>query len=367
MNDRNRFGTLRRFSSHVKDIFRPSKDTGGRLRALKNAVISGGEMITNKKRVVTVGGGTGTFVVLSALKELPNITLSAIVSVADDGGSTGRLRDAYGFIPPGDARQALVALAKEGTMLRDMFTYRFSKGDIAGHNLGNLFLTALRDRLGSEGAAITAASEILRVKGYVVPISEHPATLVATLKNGEKVIGQHALSERETGGSPIMAISIAERLSASKAAKKTIETADVIILGPGDLYGSTLANFAVPGLTEAVAESKAALVYFVNLFTRAGETDGYTAKHYVDAVTRYCGREPDVIFLHTGELPEEVREYYAKKGGFPVVDNLGAAPSVVRGVFADPVTIPQMEGDAVVRSLIRHDPKKVAAAIEKLL
>ncbi len=319
-----------------------------------------------KKNIVTIGGGTGTFVVLSALKNLPDVSLSAIVSVADDGGSTGRLRDAYGYIPPGDARQAIVALAKEGGLLRDLFTHRFEKGDIAGHNLGNLLLTALRDRLGSDGKAIHAASQILRVKGRVVPVSENPATLVAHLADGTQIEGQHAINARGAGGAAIDKLEVDKHVTLSEEAKEAVENADVIILGPGDLYTSTLANFAVPGLKEVVSQSKAKLVYFVNLFTNASETEGYTAKCYVDEITRYAGRKPDVVLMHTGVLPEAVREYYAKKNGFPVTDDLGDDPSVVRGVFADPVTIPKGESDVIDRSLIRHDGAKVAAAIEKL-
>src|SRR3989344_3177392 len=145
-----------------------------------------------EKRVVTIGGGTGTFVVLSGLRRVPGISLTAIVSSADDGGSTGRLRDAYGILPVGDARQALVALAEEDTLLRDLFTYRFSKGDVAGHNLGNLFITALADRLGSATAALDAASRILRIEGRVLSVSEHPATLVATLADGSVLAGEQA-------------------------------------------------------------------------------------------------------------------------------------------------------------------------------
>lgn len=321
------------------------------------------------KNIVTIGGGTGTFVVLSGLKELSGISLSAIVSVADDGGSTGRLRDAYGFLPPADARQALVALAEgkeEENILRDLFTYRFPKGDIAGHNLGNLLLTALSDRLGSAGKAIHAASEILRVKGHVVPVSEFPAILTATLESGEELVGQHAINARAPG-SPISSLGVKDGVSLSREAKEVVESADMIILGPGDLYSSTLANFAVPGLMDAVSKSKATLVYFVNLFTMVAETDGYTAKRHVEEITRYADRKPDVIFVHTGELPQHVRDYYAKKKGFPVVDDLGDDPSVVRGSFADPVIIPKAEKDVIDRSLIRHDPKKVAEAIKKLL
>jgi len=367
MNEKTRSGNLRRLSAHIKDIFVPWTDTKTRLSALKGAVRSGGDLFADKQYVVTVGGGTGTFVVLSALKELPQISLSAIVSVADDGGSTGRLRDAYGFIPPGDARQALVALAKDDTLLRDLFTYRFQKGDIAGHNLGNLFLTALADRLGSDAAGIRAASDILRVRGKVVPVSDVPAILTARLESGEELVGQHAINARPTGGSSIAAIGLKSPVSVSKEAKKAIESADIIVLGPGDLYTSTLANFAVSGLREAMADSSAKLVYFVNLFTNASETDGFTAKRHVAEIARYAGREPDVIFVHAGELPEEVKEYYAHKKGFPVVDDLGDDKRVVRGIFADAVTIKKTEADAIDRSLIRHNPEKVREAILGIL
>ncbi len=367
MNKKARSSSVQRLSSHLKDIFRPAKAPSMRLESLRKAVISGGELIANKKHVVTIGGGTGTFVVLSALKDIPDVLLSAVVSVADDGGSTGRLRDAYGFLPLGDARQALVALAKKDTMLRDLFTYRFSKGDIAGHNLGNLLLTALTDRLGSDGAAIRAASDILRVRGQVEPVSEYPATLVVELENGKKVVGQHAINARPPGGPSVVALGIEETVTLSKGAKKAVESADMIVLGPGDLYTSTLANFAVPGLREAVMASHAKIVYFVNLFTTASETDGYTASKHVAEIARYAGRKPDYVIMHSGVIPPGILEYYAKKMAFPMVDDLGESAGVIRGTFADVVPLPKIEGDAIERSLIRHNPEAVADVIQSLL
>jgi len=357
----------RRIKTHLRAIFDPVRTPESRMHAVRNAVLSGHRFITNTKRVVTIGGGTGTFVVLSALKSLSGISLSAIVSVADDGGSTGRLRDSYGFLPLGDARQALVALAKDDTMLRDIFTYRFSKGDVKGHNLGNLLLTALTDKLGSDGAAIRAASDILRVRGYVVPVSDYPATLVAELANGEKIIGQHAINARAPGGSAIVALSIREDISLADQAELAVDSADFIILGPGDLYTSTLANFAIPGLREAVARSSARLVYFVNIFSTASETGGYTASRHLEEIERYAGRKPDYVVMHSGKIPEAILDYYAKKMAFPVVDDLGEAPGIIRGVFADIVPLPKIEGDAIERSLIRHDPKKIVAVIQSLL
>jgi uncharacterized cofD-like protein len=322
-----------------------------------------------EKHVVTIGGGTGTFVVLSGLKHIPNIYLRAIVSVADDGGSTGRLRDSYGFLPLGDARQALIALADDdrASLMRSLFGYRFPKGDINGHNFGNLFLTALTDILGSDAAAIEAASGILRVRGKVVPVSEKPATLVAHLENGETVVSEHLIDERTSGRSPIISLETKDVVLLSNDAEEAVAEADMIVLGPGDLYASTLANFAVSGLKEAVAEGPGKLIYIVNLFTKAGQTDGYSASRHVAEITRYAGRKPDAIIVHEGGFPDDILERYALESEFPVVDDLPQDASIIRGHFADVVVAKKVAGDLLPRSLIRHDSRKIAEALETLL
>jgi uncharacterized cofD-like protein len=320
--------------------------------------------------IVTIGGGTGTFVVLSGLKRLPNVYLTAIVSVVDDGGSTGRLRDAYGILPPGDARQAIIALADDAdgtSLMRSLFSYRFGKGDIAGHNFGNLFLTALSDILGSGPAAIEAASKVLRVNGRVLPISENAATLVATLENGQTIVGEHMIDERMIGRSPIASLSTKENARASQDSLEALKTADIVVLGPGDLYASTLADFAVLGLSEAVATSKARLVYIVNLFTKAGQTDEFTAQKHVAEITKHVGRKPDLVLVHTGPFSADVLERYAAENEFPVTDDLPQDMSVVRGSFADVILAEKDRSDVVPRSLIRHNPEKIAHAIQALL
>lgn len=322
-----------------------------------------------KRKIVTIGGGTGTFVVLSGLKKLDNVRLTAVVSVVDDGGSTGRLRDAYGFLPPGDARQALVALADDadGGLIRQLFSYRFTKGDIAGHNLGNLLLTGLSDILGSGADAIDAASKTLRVKGRVVPVSTMPATLIAQLENGEVLTGEHIIDERIPGRSRITGLSTKEDVAANPVALESIKNAKIIVLGPGDLYASTLADFAVRGISEAVQSSKGKLVYIVNLFTKAGQTDGLSAAQHVAEIERHVGRKPDAILVHSGEFAPDVLERYAKEHEYPVVDDLPQIDSVIRGQFADVVVAEKIEGDTVPRSLIRHSSERIASAIEKLL
>lgn len=320
------------------------------------------------RKIVTIGGGTGTFVVLSALRRLPGLSLSAIVSSADDGGSTGRLRDAYGFLPLGDARQALVALAEDGQVLRDLFAYRFQKGDVQGHNLGNLFLTALTDLLGSDVAALEEASKILRVSGRVIPASESAGTLVATLEDGSVLEGEHHLDETAPGRAAIASLALKEPVAASPAAIRAIAEADVILIGPGDLYASSIAPLLPAGMKEALASSNGKLVYIANLFTKSGQTGGMTAREHIAALAAYAGREPDLALIHSnGGFGEEVLMRYGQEGEAPIVDDLGEDAKVVRASIASVHAVPPVPGDPVPRSLARHDPEKLSAALVSLL
>ncbi|MGB4076503.1 MAG: gluconeogenesis factor YvcK family protein [Minisyncoccia bacterium] len=319
-------------------------------------------------KVVTIGGGTGTFVVLSALRKLPTLTLTAIVSSADDGGSTGRLRDAYGFLPAGDARQALVALAEDGNVLRDLFAYRFTKSEVAGHNLGNLFLTALTDLLGSDSAALEEASKILRVCGKVIPATKIPATLIATLADGSTVRGENTLDEHTPGRPRITKLSYEVPTPASPAALEAVHDADILFLGPGDLYASSIAPLLAEGLKDAVKESKGKIVYIMNLFTKSGQTGGMRASDYLAEITRYAGKEPSHILLHAnGGFADEVLQKYRQEGESPVEDDLGDDPRVHRASIASVHVVPPVLGDPVPRSLARHDPEKLSIALATLL
>ncbi len=314
-----------------------------------------------------MGGGTGTFTVLSGFRHVPNVFLTAIVSSADDGGSTGRLRDAYGILPPGDARQALVALAEEETILRELFTHRFAKGDIAGHSLGNLFLVALSDILGSDARALEEASRILRINGRVLQISERPARLFARLEDGTVLAGEHAIDERVSARSPIAEVSLAEETIIAPSARDAIAAADLIVLGPGDLYASTIAALLPAGVHEALGHSKAKLAYVVNLFTKAGQTGGYGARRHVEEVERYTGRPLDAIVSSTDGFPEEALARYAREHEAPVTDDLGDDRRVIRRDLASISVVEPVPEDPVPRSLIRHDPKKLASALMGLL
>jgi len=317
--------------------------------------------------IVTMGGGTGTFVVLSGLRRLPDVALSAIVSAADDGGSTGRLRDAYGFLPAGDSRQALVALAEDGNALRDLFAYRFEKGELAGHNLGNLFLTALTDLLGSDALALDEASRILRIAGKVMPASETPGTLEAVLADGSVIRNEREIDARVGGRARIKELALAPALPVSPAARGAIEEADLIIIGPGDLYTSSIAALLPAGMKEAVASSKARLVYVTNLFTKTGQTEDYTLREHVAEIARYAGREPDVILVNQNGMTADVLDKYAAEGEYPPLDDLLPSDTRVKRLpLVSVYAVPAVPGDPLPRSLIRHDPAKLAAAIAAL-
>lgn len=320
-----------------------------------------------RKNIVTMGGGTGTFTVLSGFRHTPEVFLTAIVSSADDGGSTGRLRDAYGILPPGDARQALVALAEEETMLRKLFTHRFAKGDIAGHNFGNLFLVALSDMLGSDALALEEASRILRINGRVLQVSERPARLLARLADGTTLAGEHAIDERVYARSPIAELSLVAEAIVAPSARDAIAEADLIVLGPGDLYTSTIATLLPAGVREALESSKAKLTYVVNLFTKAGQTDGYGARRHVEEVERYAGRALDAIVMSTDGFPEEALARYALEREAPVADDLGDDCRVIRRNLASITVVEPVPEDPVPRSLIRHDSEKLAAVLHDLL
>lgn len=320
------------------------------------------------KRIVTIGGGTGTFVVLSALRTIPGLALSAIVSSADDGGSTGRLRDAYGFLPVGDARQALVALSEDDRRMRDLFAYRFAKGDVSGHNLGNLFLTALTDLLGSESAALEEASRLLRVRGTVLPASLQAATLVAHLEDGTSLVGEHRLDEHDPSRAPIAKLELTEPVDALPAALEAIRDADILILGPGDLYASSIAPLLPRGMREAFAKSRGRFIYLANLFSKSGQTGGMTAREHIAELARYAGREPDTILMHhNGGYEEEVLAGYRQEGEEPLQDDFDDDARVHRTPLASVYAVPAVPGDPVPRSLVRHNVEKLAALFQKLI
>lgn len=329
------------------------------------------------KKVVVIGGGTGTFVTLSSLKSLSNVDLSAIVTVADSGGSTGRLRDEFGFLPVGDLRQALAALAHEEnhgqSWIRELLLYRFSKGSgLEGHNLGNLILTALQDMTGSTAKAVDIAAKIFRLHGHIYPITTKNIQLVVEYQDGTVEIGEHLLDDiQRHGGDRIVGIKVSPRAKVYSKAKDAIVTADALIIGPGDLYGSVLPNLVVEDVRRAVSESEGKLVYILNLMTRYTQTHNMTASDHVREIERYLGKAVDLILVNSMAVPASIKTAYRKQHEFPVLDDLrtlqGTSRKIIRSPLIRTSLVKQTQGDRVHRSYLRHDPEKLRNVLKSII
>lgn len=321
------------------------------------------------KKIVVIGGGTGTVAVLSGLKQFTDYQLSVIVSMTDDGGSNAVVRDEFGLLPLSDVRKSIIALAEtDSQLLRELFTYRFSKGDgLSGHTLGNLMMMAAADISGSEEVAIQRLSVLFNVKGRVIPVTLEQTRLVAEYASGVRVEGEHLIDEPEVDPGRIKQLSLSVPVSANSAAIKAIGEADVVIIGPGDLYTSTLANIIVPGIAEAIKKSRARVIYINNLMTKRGQTQGMGAADFVSEIAHYVGRAPDVTLAHNHDFASAILEKYAVRGEHPISDDLLHDNSVVRTDLANDTETPTDAGDTLVRSLIRHDASKLAAALREII
>jgi uncharacterized cofD-like protein len=330
----------------------------------------------DKKNVVVIGGGTGTHTALRGLKQYQKqIDITAVVTMADSGGSTGRLRDEFGYLPVGDVRMALAALASDvdehEELVRQLFLYRFHKGEgLSGHTFGNLLLVALTDILGSEESAIRTAGRMLQVEGNVVPVTTETVHLVATYDDGVQVTGEHEIDEPapERADHRITNLAVTPKASVGVAAESAILNADLIVLGPGDLYTSVLANCVIDGVAEAICHSPAKVVYVSNLMTKRGQTTGMGVKEHLAEVSRYVGCVPDYVLVNTAPLPPDLLRKYAVDGEFPVVFNYesGEVTALPAELLADEV-VQTARGDTLKRSLIRHDPRKLARKLIDLI
>jgi uncharacterized cofD-like protein len=324
-----------------------------------------------KPKIAVIGGGTGTFVVLSGLKHKP-VDLAAIITVADSGGSTGRLRDQFGFLPVGDLRQSLAALAKENdqSWIRELLLYRFSKGQgLKGHNLGNLILTALQDITGSTPKAAEIAEKIFRLKGQILPVTTKNVQLVIHYADGTKKIGEHQLDLTENGGKKITNLTLKPKATVYSKARQALLEADLVIIGPGDLYASLLPNIIVKGMAQAIQRSSAKLVYIVNLMTRYTQTHNMSAQDHLNEVIRFCGRTPDVVIVNSGKIKPKILKLYAQQKEYPVKDDLQPSSQyrIIRDKLASGQMIKKKRGDILPRALIRHDQKKLCKIIYGLL
>ena len=326
-------------------------------------------MENNKKsRLVVIGGGTGSFVLLSGLESYP-VNLTALVPVTDDGGSTGRLRDEFGFLPVGDIRQCLAALASENGLLRQLLLYRFSKGQgLTGHNLGNLILTALEDLVGSEPEAVIQAAKIFRLKGRVYPISSQLVKLAAKYSSGKTIISEHKIeTHRLAEGETIKKLYTTPAAKINSDASLAIKKADLIILAPGDLFNSIIANLVINGTKSSLVKTKAKIVYVVNLMTLNSQTHNYKASDHIKEIEKYTGRSVDHILINSQAIPSHIKKVYQKHDEYPVIDDLHKDKRVIRKSLITTLIFQKPKSDKLKRSLLRHDSNKLSKAIINLI
>ncbi len=318
--------------------------------------------------MVIIGGGTGTYTVLRGLKNCP-VDLTAVVSMMDSGGSNRVLRDEFGLLPTSDIRQCIIALANEeqNELLRNLFTYRFSQGvGISGMTFGNLFMAALTDMYGSQKRGIEETCKLLGIKGTIAPVTYDSVHLIARYENGKEILGEHFIDEPMNSNGSLVELSTVPRAELSDEARGAIESADVLIFGPGDLFTSTIANLVVKGVPEAIQKSKAKIFYIVNLMTKHGQTDGFTARDHVETIARYIGRKPDICFIQEPfTLSEDIKNRYLEENAHVVKNDLKNQTeyTIVESDFLSNAVFEKQKGDTLVRSLIRHDSDKLANAI----
>lgn len=322
------------------------------------------------KNIVTIGGGTGSYTVLSGLKYLPNVSLTAIVSMADDGGSTGVLMDELGILPPGDVRQCLVALSEHSDIVRDLMNYRFEDGGLKGHSFGNVFLAALEKVTGDFIKGVEVASEILKVRGAVVPVTNNKATLSMKLSDDTLIKGEHKITHFNIQDVGIKDIFYEGNVGLNEHAKIAMEHADYIILGPGNYYSSIIPNLIVKGFKEAVKNCKAKIIFPINLTNKQGHTKNWKTSTYVKDIESYLGRPVDIILVNN-ELPskEQIEVYRLQEGEGVLVENDLKDERVVYAPILSHalITFDKVDNIGSTRSFIRHDSKKFAECISKII
>lgn len=330
-----------------------------------------GERFANR-RVVTIGGGTGTFALLSHLKKYP-FRISAIVTMSDSGGSSRRLMDEFRRqLPLGDLRMSLVALARNGALWREIFMHRFeqagdedrteSRQGVSGHSLGNLVLKGLQDiNNGDLLLAVEDAEELLNTAGHVLPVTLTQTMICADLADGTTICDETEIDTRgkkDAGElAPISRLRLEpESAPACPQAVRAIRRADTIIIGPGDLYTSLLPNLLVHDIARAVRESEAEKIYVCNLMTKHGETNGYKASDFVATIHNYLGGRVDRVIVNDAPFAQEVLEMYAQENREPVVADRARLLEMVPNLVIDRLNL---END----SLARHDPERLVRAI----
>jgi len=316
------------------------------------------------KNIVTVGGGTGSYTILSGLKNIPDISLAAVINMSDDGGSAGVLRKKWGVMPGGDVRQCLVALSG-----KEFLNHRMAYGIWSGHKVGNVFLGILEKLTGSFSRGLKILSWILNIKGKIIPITKDDAELNISFSDGSVITGESNI-DTATFPTDVEKIYFSKNVEINPIARTAILNADYIIIAPGNLFCSILPNLIVSGFRESLKKSKAKIIYVVNLVNKHGHTMGWGEKNYLEITEKYLGRPVDFILINDEEFSAEQIEQYSKDEEPEKIflkKDLVEDTRVKRCVLLSDKIFVQEKIDTVKRSLIRHDSEKLAECIMKTI
>lgn len=315
-------------------------------------------MLGKGPAITVVGGGHGLSVLLRGIKQATS-NVTAVVTVADDGGSSGRLRQDLGMIPPGDLRNCLVALADTEPLMEKLFQHRFEgSSELSGHSFGNLFIAAMTQVTGDVETALKESSKVLAVKGQVLPASKEFVRLDAIMEDGTVVCGESQIPEAHKRIHRVKLYP--EHAEAVQSSLDAIRNAEAIVLGPGSLYTSVIPNLLVEGIGDAICRSKAVKIYICNVMTQPGETDGYTVSMHVKAIMDHAGRNAvDYVIVNSTPVPEDLKQKYAETGAYPVVVDDDALNQLGVGIIkADLITS---------KDAIHHDPKKLCDSVMRVV
>ena len=318
------------------------------------------------KKVVVIGGGTGNFTVLNGLKKY-NIDLSAIVSMADDGGSTGILRDELGVLPPGDVRQCLVALSDSSRLMRSLMNYRFENGSLQGHSFGNLLLSALEKVTGRFDRAVEEMGRIMAIKGKVIPVTTNKVHLKMLLQNNKMLEGEHEIDVCTEIDKGFQSIYLEPFPEANSRAIDQIMTADLVILSPGDLYTSLIPNLLVDGVSKALRETGAKKAVVANLVNKRGQTTQFAVSDYLRELKRFIGKDVfDYVLVNNSKVPEDLVKIYEQEGDLVQNDLKNDHRTVAVDLLSNEIVQAQ-KVDSLKRSLLRHDSQKLANELMKIV
>ncbi len=314
-------------------------------------------------RIVTIGGGSGQYALLSGLRDIAGIHITAVVSMMDSGGSTGRLRDELGTLPPGDILKCILALSPHQEMVRSIFQKRFSRNRrLKGHNAGNMLLTMLSRYTGNFPAGVQALAEILDVQGEILPVTVDRATLVAELTDGSRIFGEAAIDtprghQRETIRDVYLVPHHSDAIHIFPPVLQAIDKADIIILGPGDLFTSIIPNLIVPGLKEKLSAVPAPIYQVVNIMTKFGETNHFQACDFIATLESFAGRRITAAIVNDNRPDDRLlTRYRNQKSDFVNVGSMDDHCQLIKEDLLD-----------TSGGIIRHDPVKLAGVVEKII